>query len=389
MLELGKPEGAGWQQMTATVNRNFEGQLPEPLTIMSIMITEPTNRFNAQNLTILFDDLKAVNASGQETLLDGFDGNAGWEPLPTRLTNQDKFETVKDAAFSGSGSGKITRLAGQSSELWGLYVAQSAVPLPVAASEAFSASSGIPPGGSGVVGVGDILVPIKIVSTFKLMSTLDTSAGPAVIFNRDHLLSWIGLADLISPPGINEAWFQLKPGADTSALEKTLHEAPFSLDTVYDQRSELESLERNPLIAAGGAGILYLAFGAVLLLVAVALLVSLWVSVQRRRSEFAVLRAMGLSRGQVVQLLAFEYAVVAILGLIAGSYLGRMVGSRMLSFLNIDDSGERAEPTFLLQTQWLLVFAGGAIVVAVFVAALIFAGRLISRTSDAAALRTE
>src|SRR6185436_710745 len=36
MLELGKPEGAGWQQMTATVNRNFEGQLPEPLTIMSI-----------------------------------------------------------------------------------------------------------------------------------------------------------------------------------------------------------------------------------------------------------------------------------------------------------------------------------------------------------------
>jgi hypothetical protein len=61
----------------------------------------------------------------------------------------------------------------------------------------------------------------------------------------------------------------------------------------------------------------------------------------------------------------------------------------MLSFLNVDDRGNRAEPEFLLQTEWLLVAVGGAIVLAVFVAALVFAGRLISRTSDAAALRTE
>lgn len=221
------------------------------------------------------------------------------------------------------------------------------------------------------------------------MPTLDTSQGPAVIFNRDHLLSWIGIVDVIQAPGINEAWFSLEPGADVEALERALSEAPFSLEEMYDQQSQLESLERNPLIAAGGAGILYIAFGAVLLLVAAALLVSLWVSVQRRRGEFAVLRAMGLSRGQVVQLLAFEYAIVAILGLVAGAYLGRLVGERMLSFLNVDDAGNRAEPGFLLETDWLLVIAGGAIVLAVFIAAMVFAGRLITRTSDAAALRTE
>ena len=98
---------------------------------------------------------------------------------------------------------------------------------------------------------------------------------------------------------------------------------------------------------------------------------------------------MGLSRGQVVQLLAFEYAIVAVLGLVAGAYLGRMVGERMLSFLNVDDRGGRAEPGFLLQTEWLLVGAGGAIVLTVFVIALFLAGRLIGRTTDAAALRTE
>ncbi|MBK9610908.1 ABC transporter permease [Candidatus Amarobacter glycogenicus] len=261
--------------------------------------------------------------------------------------------------------------------------------MPVIASESFSASTGIPPGGAGNVVVGDILTPITITATFRLMPTLDTSQGPAVIFNRDHLLSWIGIVDVIQAPGINEAWFALEPGADVEALERALSEAPFSLEEMYDQQSQLESLERNPLIAAGGAGILYIAFGAVLLLVAAALLVSLWVSVQRRRGEFAVLRAMGLSRGQVVQLLAFEYAIVAILGLVAGAYLGRLVGERMLSFLNVDDAGNRAEPGFLLETDWLLVIAGGAIVLAVFIAAMVFAGRLITRTSDAAALRTE
>ncbi len=390
MLELGKLDGTGWRDLSVDIRRNFEGDLPEPLTLMSLLITEPSNRFNSQNVSILIDELVAVGPGGVETLLDGFESSAaGWAPLPTRLRTQDTFEITREGAASGNAAGKVTRAAGQSVDLWGLHVAQQAVPLPVVASESFSAATGIPPGGAGVVAVGDILVPIRITATFKLMPTLDTSDGPAVVFNRDNLLSWVGIADVVLPPGINEAWFDLEPGADTAALEQLLSEPPFYLDTVTDQQSLLESLERNPLIAAGGAGILYLSFGAVLLLVAAALLVSLWVSVQRRRGEFAVLRAMGLSRTQVVQLLAFEYFVVAVLGLVAGAYLGRMVGNRMLSFLNVDENGGRAEPSFVLQTEWLLVAAGGVIVLAVFLAALAFAGRLISRTSDAQALRTE
>ncbi|MBK9545898.1 MAG: ABC transporter permease [Dehalococcoidia bacterium] len=390
MLELGTMPGPGWHEMSVNLQKNPDGVYGEPFFLMSLMVTEPSNRFNAQNLVILIDDITAVGAGGQETLLEGFEGTApGWTPLPSKLAKQDVFEITRDGAATGNSAGKLTRLAGQSTDLWGLYYTQSTVPMPVIASESFSASTGIPPGGAGNVVVGDILTPITITATFRLMPTLDTSQGPAVIFNRDHLLSWIGIVDVIQAPGINEAWFALEPGADVEALERALSEAPFSLEEMYDQQSQLESLERNPLIAAGGAGILYIAFGAVLLLVAAALLVSLWVSVQRRRGEFAVLRAMGLSRGQVVQLLAFEYAIVAILGLVAGAYLGRLVGERMLSFLNVDDAGNRAEPGFLLETDWLLVIAGGAIVLAVFIAAMVFAGRLITRTSDAAALRTE
>ncbi|MGB4863075.1 MAG: FtsX-like permease family protein, partial [Tepidiformaceae bacterium] len=390
MLELGEVAGEGWHELTADLGKNSDGEYNEPLVLMAILVTEPSSRFNAQDLTILLDDLTAVSAAGSETLLDGFESTVpAWAPLPSTLSKQDTFEVANEGALTGKGVGKLTRFAGQSTPVWGAYVVQSSIPLPVIVSDAFSASTGIPKGGSGFVTVGDTLVPITIRDTFHLMATLNTFEGPAVVFNRDQLLSWINTVDLVTPPGINEGWFKLEPGVDREALAEKLSGPPDYLDSVYDQAAELDSLERNPLIAAGGAGILYIAFGAVILLVAAALLVSLWVSVQRRRSEFAVLRAMGLSRGGVVQLLAFEYAIVAVLGLVAGGYLGRLVGQRMLSFLNVDERGNRAEPGFLLQTEWLLVAAGGAIVLGVFVAALFFAGRLISRTSDAAALRTE
>ncbi|MGE0600459.1 MAG: FtsX-like permease family protein [Dehalococcoidia bacterium] len=389
LLQLGDLPGPGYHELTADIRKSPSGEYEEPLRLVSFIFTEPPNRFINRDLTVYFDDIVAVNEAGEETLLDGFEnGKVSWAMIPD-LKVGDTYEVVHDEVASGNGAAKLTHKAGQSTSLWGLYVGQDNIPLPVVASESFAAATGIHKGGSGLMDISGILVPITIKDTYRLMPTLDTRDGPSVVFNRDHLLSWIGTVDFLVSPGINEGWFSLKPGADTGALRKSLAGPPFYLDDVSDQKSELSSLERNPLIAAGGAGILYIAFGAVLLLVAAALLVSLWVSVQRRRSEFAVLRAMGLSRGGVVQLLAFEYALVAILGLFAGGYLGRLVGERMLSFLNVDDKGDRAEPGFLLQTEWLLVAAGGAIVLAVFVAALIFAGRLISRTSDAAALRTE
>lgn len=389
LLQLGDLPGPGWHELSAPIRKSPDGDYAEPLRLVSLVLTEPSNRFINRDLTINLDDIVAVNEAGEETLLDGFENaNTTWATLPD-LKAGDSFEVVHDGAATGKGAAKLTHKAGQSTSIWGMYVAQENVPMPVLASESFTGATGIPKGGTGLMDIGGVLVPITIKDTFRYMATLDTSAGPSVIFNRDQLLSWIGTTDLLLPPGVNEGWFALKPGANVDQLQRTLAEPPFYLDKVADQASELSAIDRNPLIAAGGAGILYIAFGAVLLLVAAALIVSLWVSVQRRRSEFAVLRAMGLSRGGVVQLLAFEYAIVAILGLIAGGYLGRLVGERMLSFLNVDANGQRAEPGFLLQTEWLLVAAGGAIVLAVFAAALVFAGRLISRTSDAAALRTE
>ena len=389
MLQMGSLEGTGWQEYSVELRRGPGGALNEPMTLMSIIITEPANRFNSQDLVIHFDEITALTESGP-VALEGFESaEAGWVPLAARPTQSDVFTVSTEATSAGRQSGKLTRAPGQSTPFWGILVAQSNVPLPVVASRAYVDATGVTVGSTRLMAISSAFVPIRVVGIYERMPTLNSAAGASVIFNREHLISYLGLAQSDTVPGLNEAWFELEPGADRAALDARLDSAPFYLTRVTDRESELATLKQNPLISAGGAGILYLAFGAVLILVGAALLVSLWVSVQRRRTEFAVMRALGLSRGQVVRLLGFEYAIVAVLGLVVGAYLGRMVGERMLSFLNVDQDGRVAEPSFILQTNWLLVAAGAAVVLLVFFVALGFAGRLISRTSDGQALRTE
>ncbi|MCH6552111.1 MAG: (d)CMP kinase, partial [Planctomycetes bacterium] len=118
-----------------------------------------------------------------------------------------------------------------------------------------------------------------------------------------------------------------------------------------DQAATLKSVESNPLIAASGTGILAISFVAVLGLVAVALLVSLWMAVQRRRVEFAVLGAIGLTRRQILGVLALEYAIVGAVGVVAGIVVGQVVGRRMLSFLEVTEAGLPVEPGFVLETE--------------------------------------
>jgi hypothetical protein len=296
---------------------------------------------------------------------------------------------VREQAHSGLASGKFVLRGGAANDTSGIYPTDRNVPLPVIASDSFVAVTGIAPGGTGDIRVGDMVVPVIIKDTFHLFPTTETADGPVVLFNRDQLLSWIDYGVGVQSPGVNEAWLGLKQGVDRDQVAEILRQPPFRFTNVIDRQQVLASVENNPLLSAGGSGILFLAFIAILVLVSAALLVSLWMAVQRRRTEFAVLRAMGLSRSQVFRLLAFEYALVAAAGLAAGTYLGLVVGRRMLSFLDVTENGTRVEPEFILQTNWLLVAGGAAAVIGTLFAALVLATWLLARTSDARALRLE
>jgi hypothetical protein len=389
LLELGTLAQTGWRQVSAPVHRPLGPGLVAPISLQGLVMTQPSNRFITAKSPIYFDDITVTDQANQVSVIENFENASRWAPLPSRAVQQDIFEATTDLPHSGRGSGKMTLRGGASGEQQGIYLQDERIPIPALVSDSFLAGTGLHRGDSIRIQVGEVVVPIVISGSFRLFPTLSTIDGAAIVLNRDHLMSWLNIAVSSNIPDLNEAWFKLAPGADKEALTAAVRGSNFGLVTITDRTEQLKSIEQNPLIAAGGSGILLVAFVAILVLVAMALLVSLWVGVQRRRVEFAVLRALGLSRAQVFRLLAFEYAIVAVVGLAAGAYLGLQVGRRMLSFLDVTESGARVEPGFILQTEWGVVIAGAAALVAVFVVALVLATRLLSRTSDAQALRLE
>jgi putative ABC transport system permease protein len=228
---------------------------------------------------------------------------------------------------------------------------------------------------------------MKVAAIADLFPTLDPAQGPYVILNRSHLLEWLNRLTDDNSDQVNEVWLKLAPGANHDAVARALENPPFRLDRSFDLATELKLNGNDPLIAAGGSGILFVSFVAALVLVAGAYVVSLFSALRRRRVEFAVMSALGLGRGRVFTMLAFEYGTVTLIGAVAGVWLGIGISRIMLSFLNVTATGDKVVPPFVLQTNWGIIAGALAALAAVVAVGIALAGRSYTAGAQAGVLR--
>ncbi len=378
-----------WAQFTAPLSRFPHGD-PGQFTLVSLVFTGSTSRPTAP--TVFFDDLAAQVPNGPAVVLEDFEGPSPWALFPTTSATGDSFTIVAQGAHAGTGAAKFQPRPGSIQETRGVYLAGFLTPLPIVVSQSFIDGTGVGVGGTAMLRVASgTLVPVTVRGTFDLFPTTHSRDGAVVVFNRDRFLDWTAIAFSGSGTELsrNEVWLSLDGSADPVALGEALTAAPFYLDSSVSRAEALAAATKNPLIAASGSGILAVAFVAILLLVAAALLISLLAAVRRRRVELAVVRAIGLTARQVLFMLVVEYSSVFLVGVAAGSALGLFVSSRMLSFLDVTETGERVEPSFIVETRWLTVAVGIVVVFALFAVALWLASRLAGRTASAEALRSE
>jgi ABC-type antimicrobial peptide transport system permease subunit len=140
----------------------------------------------------------------------------------------------------------------------------------------------------------------------------------------------------------------------------------------------------DPLTAAGGSGILLVAFIAVGALIGLAFLVTIYITAQRRTVEMAVMRTLGLSGRQILTQMAVEYLTVVAIGLVVGTYLGTLITRLMLSFLEVTEFGRPVLPPFIIDTDLTVIGASYGVLVVVFVLGVtgawrFFAGLALSR----------
>lgn len=113
---------------------------------------------------------------------------------------------------------------------------------------------------------------------------------------------------------------------------------------------ELDKLRTNPL-GLGLLGLMYLAFIMALVLSVVGLLTYAGLTAQSRRTEFGVLRALGLSSLRVVGGLALEQVFVMGIGVVLGAVLGWVLASEVVPTLALGATGESVIPPFVMRIE--------------------------------------
>jgi ABC-type antimicrobial peptide transport system permease subunit len=146
------------------------------------------------------------------------------------------------------------------------------------------------------------------------------------------------------------------------------------------------SLSTDP-VALGIIGALTLGFIATGLFAVVGLTVSAAVSARQRRTEFALLRALGLSGRQLSASLWLENGSLVLVSLLAGTSLGLLIGWLVLPFVTVTQRATAPIPPVVVHVPWdriLLLDIASALALGV---AVVVIGGVLRRLGVGATLR--
>ncbi len=188
-----------------------------------------------------------------------------------------------------------------------------------------------------------------------------------------------------SPPTPSEWWLATKPG-ESGSVAATLGGPAFHSQAVLERASLLAGLENDP-VGLGTLGALLLGSLAAAVFAIVGFLVGASVSTRERLTEFALLRALGLSRRQLAGWLAIEHGFLLGVGVVAGTAIGLILAWLIVPATLVGSNGEPVVPVPLLLVPWPLVALTYAIALGLLGATVALFGRPLPGHSVATILR--
>jgi putative ABC transport system permease protein len=193
-------------------------------------------------------------------------------------------------------------------------------------------------------------IPLTVVGNFDLFPTWYPDDGPLFVGNLEHLYEQAGSQFPY------EVWLSAEPNADLQYVgDEGLSEINIRVlnwdAALLDIDSEQGRPERQGLF-----GLLSIGFGAAAVLTVFGFLLYALFSFRRRFIELGVLRASGLSSGQMTSFLAWELIFLLVIGGGAGTGLGALVSHLFIPYLQIGADQASRVPPYLVEIAWPAVF---------------------------------
>ncbi|MFH1085506.1 MAG: ABC transporter permease, partial [Chloroflexota bacterium] len=163
--------------------------------------------------------------------------------------------------------------------------------------------------------------------------------------NLEHLFEQMG--------GIfpYDVWIRTDPEIDVQETQAKLLDYDIRVISMRGSREAIELEQARPE-RTGVFGILSVGFVAASLLTLLGFMLHAFISFRRRYIEFGVLRAIGLSVGQMIAFLGLEQLLLIVVGIAAGTGVGVWVSRLFIPFLQVSSARNADIPPFVVLIAW-------------------------------------
>jgi putative ABC transport system permease protein len=214
--------------------------------------------------------------------------------------------------------------------------------------------------GLTAIGATGAQIPFLALAEVQHIPTMAATEAGALsgqgILVDDQSFSTVFTKKTNQPPAINYVWLRTRTDQNSlNSVRAALAQRISNSDelAIFDRLAFLATLQQDPL-ALNLMGVLSIGALTPLFLALLGGLLLSWMSARERLLNFAVLRALGGSPGQLMGVLSWEqgiiYTLMLVLGVLSGVLLSRLaLPSLILTSIALPGGGSSASSTFSFQ----------------------------------------
>ena len=201
-----------------------------------------------------------------------------------------------------------------------------------------------------VSGFGNTVeLELKIAGEFDLFPSWLPDSGPLFVGNLDHYFEELGYEVPY------RVWLRTGRTRDYERIVQDLKQSGLYVVSWNAPQQTIAGEQHRPE-RQGLFGVLSIGFCAAALLTVLGFLLYAFFSFRRRTVELGILRAIGLSAGQMTAFLGWELAFLIGTGVVIGTATGAWISRLFIPYLQVGTGPDAQVPPFLVEIAWPAVF---------------------------------
>ncbi|MCE2501640.1 MAG: ABC transporter permease [Dehalococcoidia bacterium] len=364
-----------------------------PYTLINLQIV---GRTSADRPGVLFMDGLTAQTPQGDVVISDLASAAGWSVIEDYVRpGLYSLETSRNVARPGAQGSVVFSWAPGGIGVPGLRPGENSPPLPAVVSPEILDATGAEVGDEISLGMSTFALPLVITGVAEFFPTVDPRSQPFVIADLGEFVDYANRHSRRIFGGASEVWLdrEILPGDLETALAAAddatgqISQLGVNSGEVMVAEEEAALRGKEPLANAGWGGLLVIMFLALALASATGIALYCWLDTRERQTEFALLRTLGSSRGQLNAVVWFNLAVVVVAGVAVGTWAGAQIGAALLPVLEVAEGGVRATPPLTFETDWRMLALAYAVLAVVSVVTVIWLAFVTNRLEVQRVLR--